>query len=250
MTDEQIVRGSRVKGVVDLVFVIDATGSMAPCIDAVKRNIQGFMATIGTSGEGANANSGGRVIDWRVRVVGYRDAVCDEEWLIQNPFVRTTEEVHKQLDALHAEGGGDEPESLLEAIYAVATLAESDRGAVEDPMRWRHRRQAARIVVVLTDASFHPEMTGGVADGGAVTDVQNAVLNARSYLRGFVPDMDCYVDLESIDRADLQRIRFDNKVKGGAALALEGWSRDQASFTRVMDALAKSISQTAEVAVL
>ena len=117
-------------------------------------------------------------------------------------------------------------------------------------MRWRHRRQAARIVVVLTDASFHPEMTGGVADGGAVTDVQNAVLNARIYLRGFVPDMDCYVDLESIDRADLQRIRFDNKVKGGAALALEGWSRDQASFTRVMDALAKSISQTAEVAVL
>ena len=30
------------KGVVDIVFLIDATGSMKHCIDAVKSNIQAF----------------------------------------------------------------------------------------------------------------------------------------------------------------------------------------------------------------
>jgi hypothetical protein len=33
---------SKVKGIVDIVFLLDATGSMQPCIDAVKNNIAAF----------------------------------------------------------------------------------------------------------------------------------------------------------------------------------------------------------------
>jgi hypothetical protein len=237
------------KGVVDLVFVLDATGSMAPCIEAVKRNIRAFIATL-AAGTGRAPNSASAAIDWRIRIVGYRDANYSPDWLLDNPFVRSVDEAHAQLDALEVGDGGDEPESLLEAIHAVCSTPESERGNAEDPKRWRHRREACRVVVILTDASFHPVMAGGAAAGGAVEDVQNAVMNARVYLRGFVPDMECYVGLESIDRADLQRIPFDASKPHGAIEALEKWTRDQKSFARVMDALAKSISQTAEVSVL
>jgi hypothetical protein len=237
------------KGVVDLVFILDATGSMAPCIEAVKRNIRAFIATL-AAGSGREPNGSPAVIDWRIRIVGYRDANYSNDWLFDNPFVRSIEEAYAQLDALEVGDGGDEPESLLEAIHAVCSTPESERAQTEDPGRWRHRREACRVVVVLTDASFHPVMAGGPASGGTVEDVQNAVMNARVYLRGFVPDMDCYVGLESIDRADLQRIPFDASKSDGAIEALEKWTRDQKSFARVMDALAKSISQTAEVSVL
>lgn len=237
------------KGVVDLVFILDATGSMEPCIEAVKRNIRGFIARLAAGTDGG-PNAASASIDWRIRVVGYRDSKHAPDWFFDNPFVRTVEEAHAQLDALEVGDGGDEPESLLDAIYTVCATPESERGQSEDPRRWRHRRDACRVAVILTDASFHPQMSGGPAVGGTIEDVQNAVMNARLYLRGFVPDMDCFVGLESIDRADLQRIPFDASRPHGAVEALEKWTRDQQSFAKVLDALAQSISQTAEVAVL
>ena len=35
------------KGVVDVVFCIDASGSMAPCIDAVRKNLDAFLDALG-----------------------------------------------------------------------------------------------------------------------------------------------------------------------------------------------------------
>ena len=35
------------KGVVDVVFCLDASGSMAPCIDAVRTNLDAFLDALG-----------------------------------------------------------------------------------------------------------------------------------------------------------------------------------------------------------
>src|SRR5205823_10862629 len=59
----------KVKGVADIVFLLDATGSMGPCINAVKQNIKTFAQTFTTP----TPNGPAVVKDWRAKVMGYRD---------------------------------------------------------------------------------------------------------------------------------------------------------------------------------
>jgi hypothetical protein len=37
---------AKTKGVADIVFVVDISGSMAPCIDALRQNIETFVNTL------------------------------------------------------------------------------------------------------------------------------------------------------------------------------------------------------------
>ena len=102
----------KVRGVADIVFVVDVTGSMQPCIDALRENISVFIDTLSSS----DANNGSPVKDWRGRVVGYRDFKADGErdWMIDSPFVRDPAALKGQLLSVESRGGGDEPETLLE----------------------------------------------------------------------------------------------------------------------------------------
>lgn len=246
MSDQQ----PKVTGVVDLVFLIDATGSMAHCIEAIKGNIKVFVKTM-VEGEGG-ANSAGPVVkDFRIKVVGFRDANCDSPWIVENPFTSSVDEVYAHLGDLEATGGGDEPESLLDALHKVSCMGQTDAGAPADPQRWRYRRDAARIVVIFTDASFHPEMAYPEARGGGLEDVVNAANNQRVIVEYFVPDMPCYGDsLSRIDGANGHLIPYDPSNDRGAVIALESYTRDKANFAKVMQALAKTVSKSAAVPLL
>lgn len=61
--------GVRSKGVADLVFLANVSGSMATCIDAQRSNIEAFIDSLSRS----DANNAARVRDWRAKVMGYRD---------------------------------------------------------------------------------------------------------------------------------------------------------------------------------
>jgi hypothetical protein len=130
---------AKVKNVADIVFCIDATGSMQDCIDNVKENIESFVTTL----ENSNPNS---KIDWRARILAYRDFRKDSEYLVNTfNFVSSPAELKNQLDSISADGGDDEPESTLDAIlYATKT---SD---------WREK--CHRFIVVFTDATPVPEL--------------------------------------------------------------------------------------------
>ena len=115
----------KAKGVADIVFLIDVSGSMSPCIDALRTNIEAFVDSLSAGGP----NNAAPVKDWRAKVVGYRDAEVDAgSWFEDNPFVRSAAELKAQLAALRAQGGGDEPESLLDALYKVATIFPANAG--------------------------------------------------------------------------------------------------------------------------
>lgn len=79
---------AKTKGVADLVFLVDVSGSMATCIDALCANIE---ASIDSLSRG-DANNAATVRDWRAKVVGYRDfeaAAHDSlPWMVDNAFVR------------------------------------------------------------------------------------------------------------------------------------------------------------------
>ena len=229
----------RVKGVADILFLLDATGSMQPNIDAVKENIGAFLETLSAP---AGDNAAPPLKDWRASVWAYRDSTCDgDRWLERNPFVRDAGALRAQLGAIAAAGGGDEPESLLDALHAVAQLPATAKGGEEDAGSWRYRSEAARVVVVFTDASYHP--TFGDAGELNLCDVANAVTEARIRLSVFAPAMDCYDDLAQIDKCEYSPVAAGPGESTVAALAR--FTGDRANFRNTLEMLARSVSASA-----
>ncbi len=93
---------AKTKGVADVVFLIDVSGSMAPIIDALRKNIEAFVDSLNSG----DANNAAPIRDWRGKVVGYRDieSAGSEglEWLEDQPFVRDVVALKAQLAALRA----------------------------------------------------------------------------------------------------------------------------------------------------
>ena len=96
---------TKVKGVVDIVFLIDVSGSMAHCIEALKENIKSFVKTL-TSGDGGPNEAGPAVKDFRIKVAAYRDAIADHEWFVEHPFTASVDDVHGHLATLVASSHG------------------------------------------------------------------------------------------------------------------------------------------------
>jgi len=230
----------KVKGVADILFLLDATGSMQSNIDAVKDNIGAFLDSLATP---VGFNAAPPLKDWGAAVYAYRDAGCDgDAWFVPNPFTRDPAELRAQLDRIVAGGGGDEPESLLDALHAVANLPAAPKGAQdEDPRAWRYRSEAARVVVVFTDASFHPTFAGDPSMG--LADVANAVTEARIRLSVFAPAMECYDDLSQIGKCEYTHVAVQPGETPGAALAR--FTGDRAHFRKTLEMLAKSVSASA-----
>jgi hypothetical protein len=239
---------AKTKGVADLVFVVDVTGSMAPCIDALRKNIETFIDSL-SKGDG---NSAAPVRDWRGKVVGYRDieagATDGVPWFVDNPFVRDVAALKAQLAGLKAEGGGDEPESLLDALFKVASMPAIPKGSqAEDPTKWRYRSDAARVVIVFTDASFKETMSLPEAKGGSLQDVANVVMANRIILSLFAPNFEGYDRLSQIDKSEWEVVEFEGLTP---QQALEKFTSDPVNFKTTLQQLAASVSRSAETVAL
>lgn len=130
---------------VDIVFCIDVTGSMTPIIDAVKANALRFYDDVQ-----ANLTDKGKNVDeLRVRIIAFRDFAADPESALQeSSFFALPDErsiFSAFVDSLLAEGGGDAPESGLEAVAL----------AINSP--WTsHGDRRRQVIVVWTDQPAHP----------------------------------------------------------------------------------------------
>jgi hypothetical protein len=240
MADQNV----KVRGVADIVFVLDITGSMQHCIDALKQNITTFVHSLTTR----DGNNPSPLKDWRARVVGYRDfEYSNVPPFEDNPFVRTAEGVISQLAHLRADGGEDEAESLLDALYKVSTVGQTAKdGQAEDPFKWRYRSTAARVVVAFTDASYHERMSIPEARGGEVSDVIHALASNRILLSLFAPDMPCYDRLSQVHRCEYEPIPYDKSDAYGPQKALHAFTADPKNFQATLNQLAKSVSKSAE----
>ena len=235
MTEES--KPTKARGVVDIVFLIDATGSMDPCIDALKTNITIFVDSMTTKSQ---TNP---VRDWRAKVVGYRDFLdAEAPPLEDNPFVTDPDKLKLQLSSLVAYGGGDEPESLLDAIHIIANMGQSERSAQElDPYKWRYRSNSARVLIVFTDATYHPTKK----DGGTFDDIHLSCTSNRILLFIFAPELPCYDQLASIDKSEYEAIEIEGSESPVEALAR--YTQDTEAFKQAMEMLGKSVSASADV---
>jgi hypothetical protein len=185
---------------VDIVFCIDATGSMTPILDQVKANALRFYDDVQS-----NLTAKGKNIDeLRVRVVAFRDIVADGEAALQESpfFALPTEQAGFSafVNGLTAEGGGDAPESGLEAVALAMTSPWTTRGD--------RRRQ---VVVVWTDQPAHPLDASALppalgsrvpADFSALTDLwedpQGPLGSSSKRLILFAPDGPGWSDISGV----------------------------------------------------
>ncbi len=233
----------KVKGVADIVFLLDISGSMKPCIDGLRENLASFINTL----SGTDPNNDCPVKDWRIKVAGYRDAADDlATWWEEFPFSRSVEEVKANLGKMQAKGGGDEPESLLDAIHKLATMPAASLQEIDPSDMWRARGTAQRVVVIFTDATYHTTMSAEGCKGGTFDDVKNAVHGNKIILSVFCPEHDCYHDLASLDRSEVE---FIGSLSEGTKL-MEEFTRDKENFKRTLAALAKSVSKSSETPAL
>lgn len=236
---------TKTHGVVDICFLVDATGSMQPCIDDIKNNIRAFISMLTAE----DANGGVMLDDWRACVCGYRDADYEpkhgKEWLEMNKFTREVSELEHQLANLKAEGGGDEPESLLDALYMVINRGKTGKGAELEDDKWRYVSSAARCIIVLTDASFHEKMT--VVQDAGVDDVIALIQQERIRLSLFAPSMPCHFNLAGADRCVYNDIEYATSERNGAVKALRDFTSNKENFLKTLEQLAKSVSQSASM---
>ena len=136
---------------VDMVFCIDATGSMedrtgsqSKIINMVKENAIHFYNDFSNVME----TKGKKVRQLRVRIVAFRDYMADGEYamMVTNFFQlpQQAAEFEACVNSIHADGGGDIPEDGLEALaYAIKS-------------KWTEEGTKKRqVIVVWTDADAH-----------------------------------------------------------------------------------------------
>ena len=238
MTQEAL---DKKKGIPDIVFLLDASGSMKECLRAVTDNIAAFVDTLSAP----DANGGVLIKDWRIRVVGYRDKEADgSHWWLDNPFSSDVAQVKANLAALEARGGGDEPESLLDGMYTVAQWPAADKGVAPSPTGWRHRHDAARIVIVFTDASSKPSFTTVDGAQGTVTDLIQSYHANRLKVCLFAPDAPLYYELSSMNGLEWEPV---GTLDANPVQALQDFVTNAGNFRKVMEALAKTVSVSAVV---
>jgi hypothetical protein len=139
---------ARQRRLADIVFCLDVTNSMQNCINEVKNNIEYFIESLQKDA----------VIDFRIALVAYRDLhdtgvyennvpACDEPWFCRD-FTADVNEFKQWLceKDVQAYGGGDDPESTLDAIYMAI-----------HKFKWRENG-SYRVIVLFTDSDTHPTL--------------------------------------------------------------------------------------------
>ena len=129
---------------VDMVFCIDATGSMGSVIDMVKNNAIHLYEDVMNS----MALKGKTIDSLRVKLIAFRDYIADaENAMLASEFYllpKQAKEFEECVNSIEAFGGGDEAEDGLEALgYAIKS-------------KWNTEGMKKRqVIVVWTDASTH-----------------------------------------------------------------------------------------------
>lgn len=119
------------KPAVEVAFVLDTTGSMSGLIENAKRKIWSIATSI------VDANPDAEV---RMALVAYRD-IGDE--YVTKKFDLTTDiqGLYAELLKFRAQGGGDWPESVNEALDVAVTK-----------LNWSQEKHVRRIVFLVGDA--------------------------------------------------------------------------------------------------
>lgn len=124
---------------VDIVFVIDFTGSMGPYIDGIKTNIYSFVDELAKNNVG-----------WKLGFVSFGDVFIGEPINVMK-LTGLVDNFKTSVASQRMLGGGDEPESQLDGLFEALNID------------FTSRSQA--VFILITDSSPHePDGKGRNSD--------------------------------------------------------------------------------------
>lgn len=118
----------------DVVFAIDATGSMADEIEVVKKEVWNIANNLAT---------GTPTPDIRFGLVFYKDKSDGADLVRSTKLTRDIDEVHKLLMSTSVGGGGDHPEHVGRGLHAAVDL------------NWDTDEATRRTIYLVGDAPGH-----------------------------------------------------------------------------------------------
>lgn len=125
---------------IEVCFVLDTTGSMSGLIDGAKQKIWSIANEI------VSANPKPQI---RVGLVAYRDR-GDDYVTRRFDLTNDLDAVYAQVQSFQAAGGGDEPESVNEALDDAVRL-----------MSWSPDRDVLKMIFLVGDAPPHMDYANG-----------------------------------------------------------------------------------------
>jgi Mg-chelatase subunit ChlD len=126
---------------IDVVFVLDTTGSMRDLISAAKEKVWAIANTL------AMAKPAPII---RMGLVGYRDR-RDEYITKRTDLTSDLDAVYADLMDYAAKGGGDKPESVNQALHEAVSL-----------MDWSKNENAYKVIFLVGDSPPHMDYTDDV----------------------------------------------------------------------------------------
>ena len=126
---------------IEVVFVLDTTGSMGGLIQTAKNKIWSIASTLAQAQQGPEISMG--LVAYRDRGDAYVTRVFD--------LNTDLDLIHTQLMTFAADGGGDGPEAVNEALHA----------AIEG-ISWSQDQETYKVVFLVGDAPPHMDYQGAV----------------------------------------------------------------------------------------
>ena len=171
---------------IDIVYALDATGSMGGCMANVKNNLNKINAEIYNQ---LTDDAGNSQIDLlRVKFVIFRDYKSEGSAAItESPFFERPDDdklMQAYINAVDAYGGGDGPENGLEAMYY----------AMKSDFNSLNGRKDRQVIILITDNDAHE-------------------LGARAACAGYPSEMVDFDGLKGMWSGSDQSVSFGEKSK-------------------------------------
>jgi len=150
------------KRTADIVVCFDTTGSMADDIEDMKSHAVKFAKQLAEEAR----------VNFQLGLIEFRDLDVDGTLEVVAPLSPSTLEFHNRVQALEVGGGGDEPESSIDAVFKALEMDGYRGGDVR------------KYVIVVTDAS--PKVPD--KQGRSVDDLVAALMQAQARIMLVVPE--------------------------------------------------------------
>jgi hypothetical protein len=134
---------------IDLLFIVDVTGSMGGFINDAKCKMQNMLTSLCQETNSYNNNNGLLLptIDLKVGLSVYRDHPSQEETFVTVTFdLNNVETISDTISKITVRGGGDIPEAVIDGIIDGI-----------NNMSWRE--DSRRIAFLIGDAPAHGMMS-------------------------------------------------------------------------------------------
>ncbi|GAB5037786.1 elongation factor-2 kinase [Nannochloropsis oceanica] len=199
----------------DLVFVVDSTSSMDAYIRAAQESIHGIITRLACD-DGVSV---------RFALISYRDHAPQDSSYVTRvfPFTSHLPTITDNVNSITAEGGGDGPEAMADALYDLLHL--EWRSSLPPSPSSSPSIQTSKVAVLIADAPPHGlgEREDGFPNGCplhhdplALTR-QLAACGITLYTVGCEPAISTYENCKDI-------LIFMAEATGGQALVLESAS--------------------------